>query len=144
MRVRTLCGGACLACLASVAACTGRTPQPIAGDGTPIAAPPARRDRDLITREELSDPTLRGENVLDVIKTLRPNFLADHGKRSNEDPEGGRVHASVDGAGVMPLDVLKDIRVGAVIEIRYLNDAAAMQKFGGAAHQGPVILVRTQ
>ena len=30
-----------------------------------------------------------------------------------------------------------------VVEIRFLNPAAAMQKFGGSALEGPVILVKT-
>jgi hypothetical protein len=34
--------------------------------------------------------------------------------------------------------------VNSVLEIQFLSVAAAMQKFGGAAREGPVILVRTQ
>lgn len=93
--------------------------------------------------DELSDPARRADNVLELIRALRPNFLADRGKQSKEDLESGKVHASIDGSGVVPLEVLRDIRVSAVVEVRYLNAAAAMQKFGGAAHQGPVIVVRT-
>jgi hypothetical protein len=124
--------------LAATSACGGHSAVPKAG----VGAPP-RRNPDVISADELSDPTRRGDTVLDLIGSLRPNFLADHGKQSKEDLESGKVHASIDGIGVLPLEVLRDIRVAGVVEIRYLNAAAAMQKFGGAAHQGPVIVVRT-
>jgi len=35
------------------------------------------------------------------------------------------------------------MHVASVLDIRFLDAAAAMQRFGGAAREGPVILVRT-
>jgi len=43
---------------------------------------------------------------------------------------------------VVALDELRNILVSSVVDIQFLNSAAAMQRFGGAAHQGPVIVVR--
>jgi len=110
-----------------------------------------RRDPNTITREELADPALSSLDVLEAIRSLRPNFLTSRGTQTISytekavvgDPETGKVHASIDNAGVIALDELKRIHVKGVIEIRFLSAAAAMQRFGGSAKQGPVIVVRT-
>lgn len=130
-----------LVCVA--AACAGRAPS---GGTSQAAAPspsPARRDPNLISREELLDPRVRARNVLEIVRELRPNFLSERGKNSMTDPEAGKVHGSINGVGVVPLDQLGGILTNVVLEIRFLNPAAAMQKFGGAAREGPVIVVKT-
>ena len=115
------------------------------------------RDRSVITQAELdADASLKAQSVLDVIRSLRPQFLTNRGtqtvKDSNvvakgmatQDPEAGYVHASIDGGRVVPLSELADMHGNQVLEIRYLNAAQAMQKFGMASRQGPIILVVTQ
>ena len=113
-------------------------------------ARPAHRDRNLITHEELSAPDLQAQSVLEVIRRLRPNFLNVRGAQSclgtscsKADIESGKVHASVDGNPVVSLSEISTMHVSNVIEIRYLDAGAAMQKFGGSAHEGPVILIKT-
>ena len=113
-------------------------------------AKPAHRDRNLITHEELSAPDLQAQSVLEVIRRLRPNFLNVRGTQSclgsncsNSDLESGKVHASVDGNPVVSLSEISTMHVANIIEIRYLDAGAAMQKFGGSAHEGPVILIKT-
>lgn len=115
------------------------------------------RDRDVITQAELSSPSVSGLTVLEAVRSLRPQFLTVRGMntvpaKSNNDPingtvltdqESGKVHASIDGSKVVPLEELAGIRAGTVVEIRYLSPAAAMQRFGGNSRQGPVILVKT-
>ena len=130
--------------LATVAACAGHTASPSGeAPGTGQAQTQASRNRDVITEQELSDPARRAETVLDVIRTLRPQFLTQRGKNSHSDDEAGKVHVSVDNGRIVPLEELSNIHANSVTEIRYLNVAAAMAKFGGAAREGPVILVRT-
>ena len=112
---------------------------------------PVRRDASLITQEALNDPSVRSLNVIEAIRVLRPNFLSSRGtqtivtdqNRAVTDPESGQVHASIDDSGVLPIDELKRIQASAVREIRFLSPAAAMQRFGATAKQGPVIAVRT-
>jgi hypothetical protein len=53
------------------------------------------------------------------------------------------VHASIDGTKIVSIEELAGITVSTVSEIRFLNPAQAMQRFGGAAREGPVILVTT-
>ena len=73
---------------------------------------------------------------------MRPQFLVERGKNSHSDDEAGKVHVSVDNGRIVPLSELDNIHAGTVQEVRYLNIAAAMRQFGGAAREGPVILVR--
>lgn len=122
---------------------------------TPADAP-VNRNRDLITQEELQGSNIVGLSVLEAVKTLRPQFLTERGKNTapaklNNDPNGpplndgesGKVHVSIDGNKIALLDELSTIRASTVKEVRFLNIAQAHQKFGGAAREGPVILVTT-
>ena len=102
-----------------------------------------RPNRDIISALELSAPGLRALSVLEVIRNLRPQFLSVRGKNSQSDSEAGRVHASIDYGTIIPVDDLDHMHVNAILEIRFLNAGAAMQKFGGTAHEGPVIVVLT-
>lgn len=109
--------------------------------------PEGRRARDLITKDEMSRANVGSQSVLEVVTSLRPAFLNVRGLHNvaaaGGDAEAGKVHASIDGNKVVALDELRGILAGTVKEIRYLNPAAAMQRFGGGAREGPVILVTT-
>lgn len=143
MKMRILC--ACVL-VAGSAACAAKAPSSASTDGTRA---PSGRNRDVITQEDLAaDPSLRAQSVIDVVRSLRPHFLNDRGSNSlgaggSSDPEAGKVHASLDGGRVIPLSELIGMHANEVIEIRYLNEGQAMQRFGTAARQGPVIVVTT-
>ena len=74
----------------------------------------ANRDRDLITREELSQPSVSALSVLDAIRSLRPQYLSVRGTHTAQikdaqgrnvvDEESGKVHASLDGTKIVSLD----------------------------------------
>jgi len=120
---------------------------------TQQAAEPANRNRDLITRDELTKPSVVNMTVLDAVRSLRPHFLSVRGTNTVPaktasgqqvvDQESGKVHASIDGNKLVPIEELAGIRAGNVAEVRFLSIAQAMQKFGGTARNGPVILVKT-
>ncbi len=147
--------------LAAVSACAkpapSSAPLPSPEPGVIMSAdqaqPTVNRNRDIITKEELQAPAVNSLSAFDVVRTLRPHFLAQRGKNNvpvkdangahYTDDEAGQPHASIDGAKVTALDELKSINANQLIEIRYLTPSQAMQKFGGSARQGPVILVRT-
>jgi hypothetical protein len=141
-----------LAILAS-SACAKPASIPADGSSATQAAAPASRNRDIITRDELTAPSVSGLTVLDAVRSLRPQFLTVRGlntvpaKDANglqlTDQESGKVHASIDGNKIVPIEELSGIRAGTVAEVRFLSPAAAMQRFGGTARQGPVILVKT-
>jgi hypothetical protein len=148
--------------LVAASACAGKTPPEASVDdsGVRLGQSVPRRQRDVISREELAEPAVRAQSVLEVVKLLRPHFLTDRGPNSIPyagtggsdadktrgalaDPEAGKVHASIDNGKIVSVDELRGMHANGVIEIRYLNAAQAMQKFGGAAREGPVIVVRT-
>ena len=134
----------------------GRTqaPAPEALTSTqPSSRSAGRRDRDVITRDELADPAVSGRNVLEVVRSLRPHFLTVRGGHALQDTstarkgvvdlEAGKVHASIDGNKIISIEELSGITAGSVLEIRFLSPSQAMQRFGGTAREGPVILVKT-
>ena len=130
--------------LAATGACGGRAPSSGAPEAMSASAQPSgRRNPSVITQDELKDPSLSGQSVLEVVRKLRPNFLTTRGIQSRNNPESGKVHASINGTAVLPLDYLRTMALAGVVEIQFLSPAAAMQRFGGAAQEGPVILVRT-
>lgn len=152
MKVRTPRVVSLLTAAFIVGCATGSGSSVAATSATPAAAAVSvRRDPNIITKEELADPALSSLDVLAAIRSLRPNFLTNRGTQTiaytgnagMADGEAGKVHASIDNAGVISLDELKRIPVKGVVEIRLLSSAAAMQRFGGSAKQGPVIVVRT-
>ena len=129
---------------AATSACAAKAP--VSG-ATDERRPSSSRNRDLITQADLSaDASLRAQSVLDIIRSLRPHFLVDQGSNSLQatglsDPDAGKVHASIDNGRVVSVSELSGMHGSEISEIRYLNSAQAMQKFGTAARQGPVILV---
>ena len=135
-------------CLLIVATSACAAKAPASGSSDDVRAP-STRNRDLITQQDLAaDPTLRAQSVLEVIRSLRPQFLNDHGTNTMQatgmsDPDAGKVHVSIDNGRIVPLSELSTMHANDMLEIRYLNVAQAMQKFGTAARQGPVILVIT-
>ena len=141
MRLLSVC-----ALIAATSACAAKAP--VSGS-TDERRPAAARNRDLISQQDLeSDPALRAQSVLEVVRALRPQYLNDHGSNSlsasgMSDPDAGKVHVSINNGRVVSLSELSSMHANDVIEIRYLNVAQAMQKFGTAARQGPIILVLT-
>jgi hypothetical protein len=144
--IALIAGGACASQTAATPAVAGVT-------ATQQSASPANRNRDLITRDELTKPSVVNMTVLDAVRSLRPHFLTVRGTNTVPaktatgqqvvDMESGKVHASIDGNKIVPIEELSSLRAGSVAEVQYLSPAAAMQKFGGASRQGPVILVKT-
>lgn len=135
----------CVCLLAAVtSACAAKAPVSGATDERRTSS---SRNRDLITQADLTaDGSLRAQSVLEVIRALRPHFLADHGSNTLQatglsDPDAGKVHASIDNGRVVAVSELSGMHASEILEIRYLNSAQAMQKFGTAARQGPIILV---
>ena len=139
--------------MVALAGCATRPAAVPTGDGATQAAATPTRNRDIITREELSAPSVNGLTVLDAVKSLRPHFLTVRGQNTVPakdaqgkqlvDQESGKVHASIDGNRIVSVEELAGLRAGTVVEVRFLSPAAAMQRFGGTARQGPVILVKT-
>jgi len=150
MRLNTIHLSLLLGAVACASGGAAGAPTTAAG-AAPASMAGQRPDRNVITADELSSPSMNSLSVYEAIRNLRPNFFSNRGNQANQyagqnvmvDTESGRVHASIDGHAIVSVDELKSMLLHGVIEIRLLSPAAAMQKFGGAAKEGPVILVRT-
>ena len=91
--------------------------------------------------------------MLEVVRSLRPQFLSVRGTHTLQDTatarkgvvdqDAGKVHASIDGSKIVSVEELAGLNASTVVEIRFLTPSQAMQRFGGAAREGPVILVKT-
>ena len=128
------------AVLALEAACTSN-PAPV-GDPAPVST--ATRHTDIITAEELAEPSIAAGNALEAVRRLRPSFLMSRGASSMKNTTAGSVHVSIDGAPLLTVDNLSRLRPSQIAEIRYLNAADAAQRYGTSAGSGAVILVRSR
>lgn len=125
-----------------LAACAGGPPPQASpsAEGAAIGSAPSR-NLNRITREELSDPSLVGTDLMQVIRRMRPQFLMTRGTVSKSNAAAGAVQLSLDGGSLQPLSNLNALRVEEVQEVRYFNASEAAQKFGSTASSGPVIMV---
>jgi hypothetical protein len=129
------------ALLASSAACM-RNPRPTPAD---IAADRAHatRDRNVITYDELQDPTVVGGDALTTIRLLRPQYFLTRGPISFKNPSAGRVQISQDYGPLQPLTSLGAVDTRSLTLVRYLNSTEATARFGINANGGPVIVLLT-
>jgi hypothetical protein len=124
---------------------------------SPGDAEAQRRDRDLITREELVQSSQKSTDLYQAVRSLRSHFLqGPRGPRSiNADPArtgAGSVGAArpgeapkavlyVNGSRSGDVDMLRNIQTINVEEVRYLNPNAAAMQYG-PGHDGGAILVK--
>jgi hypothetical protein len=157
MSARTL--GTSLLAVAAIGCAKHNAPaSPTPEGGAATTQQSTNRNPDVITHDELQAPGVVGLSVLEAVRSLRPQYLAvrgqhelpagqvsdgNNGSKSINDFESGKVHSSIDGARLGPLEDLANIRANTIKEIRFLNPVAAQQKFGGSSKEGPVILVVT-
>lgn len=129
---------------------------------TGLAAAPGdaqaqRRDRDLITRDELVQSSQKNTDLYQAVRSLRSHFLqGPRGPRSINatpptvgSPNPGTLRAGetpkavlyVNDARSGDIEMLRNIQTINVEEVRYLNPNAASMRFG-QGHDGGAILVK--
>jgi hypothetical protein len=94
---------------------------------------------DVITEQELADPSLAGSSALDAVRRLRPRFLNQRSAGLKGKDDAPRV--SLNGAAFVAPSELAYIGVAEVSEIRYLSVADAGLRFGLNGPMSPVLLV---
>jgi len=108
----------------------------------PDQAMAQKKDRNTITREEIVNSAQKDADILQVIRSLRPHFLAP--PRGNRSLGGGRPAPTVlyvNGTKSGELDGLKFIMAADVAEVRYLDAGKAQDEFG-VDHSGGAVLVK--
>lgn len=124
-----------------------------------------KRERDLITRDELVEADSKFPDLYEAIKRLRPHFVqVNRGYRTtgiqpgasrdacigSRDPNCGMRESGsaatppvvyMDGTKAGDLEILKGYRTSDIDEVRYLNANAAAAEYG-LGHEGGAILVK--
>lgn len=103
--------------------------------------PKARKNPNVITRDELLDPAITSRDALTAIRHLRPNFFSYRGPTSTSDPTAGNTQISQDYGPLRPLSDLASMNTFTFVEVRYLNAEAATGRFGLNANGGAVIVL---
>lgn len=101
----------------------------------------APRERNVIHADEIEP--LRVASALEVIQTLRPQFLRTRGTSSIVKGEPDYPVVYIDGMFAGDLSNLRRIATHQIGEIRYLSGPDATTRFG-TGHPGGAILIRTR
>ena len=101
------------------------------------------RNPDVISRQELQDPTIAGTDAMTAIRQLRPAFFRTRGPQSFSNATAGQTQISQDFGPLQPVDNLKGIDARSLTEVRFLNAVEAQNRFGINANGGPVIVLLT-
>jgi hypothetical protein len=103
----------------------------------------ANRNPNVISREELQDPTVAGADAATAIRQLRPAFFRTRGPQSFSNATAGLVQISQDYGPLQPLSQLSALDTRSLVEVRYLDANDAQSRFGINANGGPVIVLLT-
>jgi len=108
----------------------------------PDQAVAQKKDRNTITREEIENSPQKNQDILAVIRSLRPHFLAPpRGTRTLGYTAPFPTAVYVNGTRAGELDALKYLMAADVMEVRYLEPAKAIEEYG-QDHNGGVVLVK--
>ena len=108
----------------------------------PAPAEAQARKRDVLTREELMAPDQKDLDLLQIVRRLRPHFLAPpRGVRSIANGAPAPVQLYVNDVRRAGLDELRTIKPEDVEEIRYLEPSRA-QDIYGLTHSGGAVVVK--
>lgn len=103
--------------------------------------PKAKKNPNVITRDELLDPAITSRDALTAIRHLRPNFFTYRGPTTYNDPSAGATQISQDYGPLRPVSELASMNTFTFVEVRYLSAEAAAGRFGLNANGGPVIVL---
>ena len=117
------------------------------------AAQAQKKDRNLITREEIMASAQKNGDLYSAIRSLRSHFLnKPRGQRTMDVQRGGPTGMQVGGSAALEpivylngnkmgeLNLLKNILAADVFEVRYLDPARAQDEFGADAAGGAVVV----
>jgi hypothetical protein len=117
--------------------------------GIPLAVAPAaaeaqnkpKRQRDLVTREEIMESAQREDDLLTALRSLRPRFLAPPtGIRTLGNSVQAPTIVVIDGKPMGNLETLQTIVASTVDEVRYLEPSKAGTEYGQQASGGAVVV----
>ncbi|MEP6621616.1 MAG: hypothetical protein ABJE47_19975 [bacterium] len=105
----------------------------------PQAACAQKKERDMITREELEASAQRDGDLYSAIRSLRPHFLQP--PRGNHGAITSMPTALfVNGAREPNMDALRRMSTSMVKEVRYLDPGKAEMEYGNTASGGAIVV----
>ena len=117
----------------------------VAVPDTAMAQKKAKKSRDVITSDEITESGQTEKNLAAVIRTLRPHFFeGTRGVRSAMG--GGLVYPMVlyvDGRKQGGIEDLENIRASDVKEVRYLDPSQSINEYGTKANGGAIVVQTT-
>lgn len=114
--------------------------------GTVLAIAPSRslaqkKQRDLITREEILKSSQADQDLYMAIKALRPRFLEmPRGTRSLGGTGTAGLAVYMDKLRQTGVDALRQIMANTVEEVRYLDPARSQNEYGVTANGGAIVI----
>jgi hypothetical protein len=108
---------------------------------TPPPAAAQKRDRDLITREEILSSAQKDKDLYQAIRSLRPHFLQGARGTTSVTLAMSPPVVYVDGGKQGDPSVLKTILASSVEEVRHLSPSQAESDYG-VGHDGGALLVK--
>jgi hypothetical protein len=101
-----------------------------------------KRNRDVITRQEILNSAHQDRDLYEAVRSLRPHFLAGpRGVRTLGGAPPAPTVLYVNGTKMGDLEGLKLIRAVETEEVRYLEPSRAENEFG-IGHSGGAVLVK--
>jgi len=112
-----------------------------------------KKDRNLITREEILSSAQKDGDLYQAVRSLRPHFLnKPRGQRTMDVQRGGPTGMQVGGSAPLQpvvylngtklgeLEMLKSVLAADTYEVRYLDPAKAENEYGADASGGAVLV----
>jgi len=110
---------------------------------TPAPALAQKKERDLISREEILASAQKDQDAFFLIRSLRPHFLAPpRGVRTLGGAPAAATALYINGTRAGDLAELRLLSAADVEEVRYLDPSRAENEFG-ISHSGGAIMVKT-
>ena len=100
-----------------------------------------KRQRNVITREEIMASAHKEQDIYQVIRSLRPHFLQlPAGTRTLGNSRPNELTIAVDGKRETDVNALRTIIAKAVEEVRYLDPVQSENEFGPRSKGGAVLV----
>ena len=110
----------------------------------PAQAHAQKKERDLISREEIANSANKELDIYEVIRGLRPHFLEKpRGVRTIQGGGAKQAVVYIDGVRANELNDLKQISATTVDEVRYMEPAKAEGEYGAQAAGGAIVVDAT-
>jgi len=79
-------------------------------------------------------------NAMELIQRLRPAMLRKRMGARTENGPSADIEVYVDGRHIGPLESLRDVEAGSVLEVFYLNSGDATLRFGVGNTEGAILI----